>query len=92
MSDVNPSFGHIAGSQGTVPERDRFRIAVFGDFTGRSANGLVEIGAKLAERRAVQRGAPQVAAGEKENEVAGEDTDEASEQRRGETDPTLCNE
>jgi hypothetical protein len=34
--------------------RPRFRMAVFGDFSGRAASGKVEIGAALAGRRAIE--------------------------------------
>ncbi|MFY0648689.1 type VI secretion system contractile sheath domain-containing protein [Sulfitobacter geojensis] len=34
-------------------ERKRFRIAILGDFTGRSAQGLIEVGDALAARKAI---------------------------------------
>ena len=33
---------------------DKFRLAIFGDFTGRAARGIVEIGPELANRRAIK--------------------------------------
>ena len=33
---------------------DKFRMAIFGDFTGRAARGLVEVGPDLANRRAIK--------------------------------------
>lgn len=53
MSDRMPSFGRISAPRPDPPVRKRFRIAVFGDFTGRSANGLIETGEALANRRPV---------------------------------------
>ncbi|MGB5556670.1 MAG: type VI secretion system contractile sheath large subunit [Paracoccaceae bacterium] len=53
MSDRVPSFGKISVARPAPPVRDRFRIAVFGDFTGRAAHGVIETGAALAARRPV---------------------------------------
>ena len=33
---------------------DKFRMAIFGDFTGRAARGLMEIGPEMATRRAIK--------------------------------------
>ncbi|MGO4854387.1 type VI secretion system contractile sheath domain-containing protein [Phaeovulum sp. W22_SRMD_FR3] len=49
------SFGRASAAR-PAPEglhRSRFRIAVFGDFTGRAARGAVEAGAALAARRPI---------------------------------------
>ncbi len=54
MSDRIPAFGRIPFARPDPPVRTRFRIGVFGDFTGRSANGVIETGEALANRRPVQ--------------------------------------
>ncbi len=48
-----PSFGKMSVPRTGPPVRKRFRMAVFGDFTGRSANGVIETGKALANRRPV---------------------------------------
>ena len=53
MKSWTLSFGKISA---TAPERKgagKFRIAVFGDFTGRAAKGKIETGDALAKRPAV---------------------------------------
>ena len=54
--DVNSPFGYISA---TRPEKEalnrkRFRMAIFGDFTGRAARGVVEVGDALATRREIR--------------------------------------
>jgi pilus assembly protein FimV len=51
---TNP-FGTLSAPKPSAEalERPQFKIALFGDFSGRSSRGLVEIGAALAARRAI---------------------------------------
>ena len=48
------SFGSIAGNRLEGGKPARFRIAILGDFSGRSAKGEVEIGSDLAARRPIR--------------------------------------
>ncbi len=48
------SFGSIPGDRLEGGKPSRFRIALMGDFSGRSARGEVEIGADLAKRRPIK--------------------------------------
>ncbi|MEX0350806.1 MAG: type VI secretion system contractile sheath large subunit, partial [Paracoccaceae bacterium] len=52
--DPELAFGTISAARPEPQklERKRFRIAIFGDFSGRSARGLVETGDGLANRKA----------------------------------------
>lgn len=54
-SDLSP-FGTLTATRpdGGKPQRDRFRIAILGDFSGRAQRGLVEVGEALAGRRAIK--------------------------------------
>ncbi|QYK42387.1 MAG: type VI secretion system contractile sheath small subunit [Paracoccaceae bacterium] len=63
MSDLDALLGGAGSAYGTLnapapnPEalnRKVFRMAVFGDFSGRSAGGRIEVGATLAARRATR--------------------------------------
>lgn len=54
MNASIPSFGSIGSPRPGPLPRDRFRIAVFGDFTGRSGKGVVKTGSDIAGRRAVR--------------------------------------
>jgi hypothetical protein len=49
-------FGVISAPrpEGADRPRDGFRMAIFGDFSGRAARGLLEIGDALAARRAIR--------------------------------------
>jgi len=51
MSDRVSSFGTIPAPRADFPKRGCFRIAVFGDFSGRSVNGVIDTGMALARRR-----------------------------------------
>ena len=55
MSDQQNQHGviHAASLDQASLNRDVFRIAVFGDFTGRAARGILETGAALAARRPI---------------------------------------
>ena len=48
------SFGTLDAPRAEVAKPTRFRIAIMGDFSGRSAKGEVEIGADLASRRPIK--------------------------------------
>lgn len=48
------SFGSIAQERPAGDKPQRFRIALMGDFSGRSARGEVEIGPDLASRRPIK--------------------------------------
>lgn len=54
-SDAEFNFGTVgkAGRESGRPKRKRFRIALMGDFSGRSARGQLEIGDELKNRRAI---------------------------------------
>ncbi|MDN5787841.1 type VI secretion system contractile sheath large subunit, partial [Pseudorhodobacter sp.] len=56
-SEENPgqSFGSLTAPQPSVLalDRPRFRMAIFGDFSGRAARGKFEIGDALASRRGI---------------------------------------
>jgi len=56
LSGVELSFGTMSKPRAeTVPTPGgRFRIALMGDFSGRSARGIVETGADLANRRPIK--------------------------------------
>ena len=56
LSGVDLSFGTMSKPRAeTVPTPGgRFRIALMGDFSGRSARGIVETGADLANRRPIK--------------------------------------
>ncbi|WP_425466238.1 type VI secretion system contractile sheath small subunit [Ostreiculturibacter nitratireducens] len=49
-------FGVLAAPRPSAEALDRkkFRMAIFGDFSGRSARGVIETGAALANRRAIK--------------------------------------
>lgn len=53
MSLAFGSMGAARPDRGTL-NRDRFRMAIFGDFSGRAAKGEIETGAALAKRRAIK--------------------------------------
>ena len=50
------AYGTMSGDRPAAQklERRRFRIAILGDFTGRSAHGQIEVGDALAARKAIQ--------------------------------------
>lgn len=57
MSDTDLSpFGTLTATRpdGGKPARERFRLAIFGDFSGRAQRGLIEVGNALASRRAIK--------------------------------------
>ena len=53
--ELSVASGVLSGARPDAEalKRDRFRIAIFGDFTGRSAAGKLEIGDALAERQPI---------------------------------------
>ena len=54
-SEPEFAFGAMSGERPDAQrlERKRFRIALLGDFTGRSAQGLIEVGDALAARKPI---------------------------------------
>lgn len=54
-SEPEFAFGTMSGERPDAQrlERKRFRIALLGDFTGRSAQGLIEVGDALAARKPI---------------------------------------
>ena len=48
-------FGHLTAAQPSAAalNRPRFRMAIFGDFSGRAARGEIAVGDALAKRRAI---------------------------------------
>ena len=54
MAVMEFSFGTLEAPRPEVAKATRFRIALMGDFSGRSAKGEVEIGADLASRRPIK--------------------------------------
>ncbi len=54
MANLEFSFGTLDTPRQETAKPTRFRIALMGDFSGRSAKGEVEIGADLASRRPIK--------------------------------------